>query len=438
MWNNLQQAKVRLGDTVKALTNEALETAHELRHQGDDNGRIAVEAEYSGRNSQGRRPGGGDEEVGKDGRRSTDRDHAVSDRLAALKARLGAQNSPSVANVSSPDSDKGDKHRVQALEQKLKDEQDKRLAMERSHRDEVERLKRVVEEEREKVVEQCMQQGKSEDDGGELVATKGALEKSQMELEVAKSQLNRLKAQMMALQEEEEEKIQWRVDAEVKLRMDELGISSNSNVKDSQLEHDLEIAVDKAQEFEKEASYWQSVAHAKEVELSNMQRALDDLSYESETAEKLRVEVRVLSKKLSDMESRVEQYKDKCSTCEAEARMAEQMMAEEKKKAAAAREAEGAARQEMISLQLAYNGIANKLNNVDNDRIFQREFIVDLVKQMASMRHSQALKKAAHVLSLTEAEQKYVFGDDSGSLANTWVTFLQSQVKEEEEQYSQQ
>lgn len=430
MWNNLQQAKVRLGDTVKALTHEALETAHELRHQGDDSDRVILEAEHSGR----RRPGGGDEDVGKDGRRSAAGDHAVSDRLAALKARLGAQNSPSVASVSSSDGDKGEKHRIQALEQKLKEEQDKRLAMETSHRDEVERLKRVVEEEREKIKEQCMQQGGKEDDGGELVATKGALEKSQMELEVAKSQLSRLKAQMMTLQEEEEEKIQWRVDAEVKLRMDQLGISSTSNVKDSQqLEHDLEIAVDKAQEFEKEASYWQSVANAKEVELSNMQRALDDLSYESETAEKLRVEVRVLLKKLSDMESRVEQYKDKCSQCEVEARNAEQLMAEEKKKAAAAREAEGAARQEMISLQLAYNGIANKLNNVDNDKIFQREFIVDLVKQMASMRHSQALKKAAHVLSLTEAEHKYVFGDDSGSLANTWVTFLQSQVKEEEQ-----
>lgn len=436
MWNNLQQAKVRLGDTVKALTNEALETAHELRHKGDDTDSNSIEAEYSGRDSKARRSiadCGGVEEEGKERRRSgaVGGVDAVSDRLAALKARLGTQNSPSVASVTSIDGGEGGKDGIQALEPKLKDEQEKRLAMERSHTNEIEELKRGIEEERKRLKQQFMQHRRSEDEGGELAVAKAALEKSQMELEVAKNQLNRLKAQMMTLQEEEEEKLQWRVDAEVKLRMEQLGISSNGVVKDSQLEHDLEIAVDKAQELEKESSYWKSVANAKSAELSNMQRALDDLSYESETAEKLRVEVRVLSKKVSDMESQVEQYKDRCSEWEAEAKKAVQLMADEKKKAAAAREAEGAARQEMISLQLAYNGIADKLNNVDNDRIFQREFVVDLVKQMASMRHSHALRKASQVLSLTEAEQKYVFGDDSGSLANTWVTFLQSQVKEE-------
>ena len=31
MWNNLQQARVRLNDTVKAITTEAIETAKELR-----------------------------------------------------------------------------------------------------------------------------------------------------------------------------------------------------------------------------------------------------------------------------------------------------------------------------------------------------------------------------------------------------------------------
>lgn len=260
-----------------------------------------------------------------------------------------------------------------------------------------------------------------------------ALVKSTMELKFAKDQLHRLKSQMITSQDEQEEEIRWRVETEVTSRLEQLGIHPDGEmpVRDEQLVHDLEIALDRIQQAEKEVDHWKEALEAKEAELKNMQIALGDLSYESEAAEKLRVQVRSLEASMRSKDDEVEESKRKCKEYESETKKAVEQLGQEKKKAAAARDAEGAARQEMISLQVSYNDLALKLQGADNRKTYDRSFVVHMLKDMASLRHSQAIKKAIQVLSLTDEEQTFVLGDNSSSLANTWVTFLESQVEDD-------
>jgi len=251
-----------------------------------------------------------------------------------------------------------------------------------------------------------------------------ALMKSNMELKFAKDQLHRLKSQMIASQDEQEDQIRWRVEEELRSRLE------MPQMRDEQLVHDLEIALDKVQQSEKELEHLKVSFEAKEEELKNMQIALEELSYESEATEKLRMQVRSLEATVRSKDAEVEIAHNRCIECETQAKEALEQLGREKKKAAAAREAEGAARQEMISLQVSYNDLALRMKGADNHKTYDRSLILNMLKDMASMRHSQAIKKAISMLSLTDEECTFVLGDDS-SLANNWVTFLESQVNED-------
>lgn len=261
-----------------------------------------------------------------------------------------------------------------------------------------------------------------------------ALTKSNTELKFAKDQLHRLKSQMISTQDEEENQIRWRVEAEVALRLEQLGISPDGKVpvRDAQLLEDLEIALHKVQESEKEVCHLKEVLERREMEMKNMEIALGELRYESEAAENLRIQVRSLEAKMQSKNDEVEEAKAKCTEYERQANAALEQLAQEKKKAAAARDAEGAARQEMISLQVAYNDLALKMKGSDNHKTYDRSLIVKMLKDMASLRHSQAIKKAVQTLSLTQEERIYVLGDNTSSLASNWVTFLESQVEDDE------
>ena len=233
----------------------------------------------------------------------------------------------------------------------------------------------------------------------QLTEAREALSKSESEQIFLREQLKKLKAQMLGDQEDEEDKIRWRVDAEVKLELERLGLGPDgiklSREDEKQLMCDLEIAVKRADEAEKVASKWESIVAARDAELGNMQRALGELSYESDAAEQLRSEVRTYQSKIHKLEGDLESLKRLKVEAEAQAKAASELAAEERKRALAARESEGAAKQEMVSLQVAYNDLANKTSLLDGKSIYKREFILDLLKTMAALRHSQAMKKAA-------------------------------------------
>jgi hypothetical protein len=233
----------------------------------------------------------------------------------------------------------------------------------------------------------------------QLMEVRKELSKSESEQKFLREQLKKLKAQMLGDQEEEEEKIRWRVDAEVKLELERLGLGPDgvklSRDDEKQLMRDLEIAVQRADEAEKVASKWESIVAARDAELGNMQRALGELSYESDAAEQLRAEVRTCQLKIHKLEDELRNSKRFQEEAQAQAKAASDLAAEERRRALAARESEGAAKQEMVSLQVAYNDLANKTALFDGKSIYKREFILDLLKMMGSLRHSQAMRKAA-------------------------------------------
>lgn len=286
------------------------------------------------------------------------------------------------------------------------------------------------------------------------------LEKQQVENELVNTRehLNKLKAQLLGDQDDEEERIKWRVDAEVKLALERLGIGPDGKIcnekADEQLERDLEIAIERADAAEELATKWEAKVAVRDEEVANLQRALGELSYESDAAEKLRTEIRLLQKNIRSTQQAMKIAEEESKKAQEACKEAKQVATEERRKAAAARDAEGAARQEMISLQVSYNDLANKMNSVDSKNAFKREFIVDVLKEMASLRHSQAMRKAiqyvhgsflypclkqfvnghfvCRMFDLTEKEVDTIWSEAKSSLANSWISFLESQSQDEE------
>ena len=86
----------------------------------------------------------------------------------------------------------------------------------------------------------------------------------------------RLKAQMVAEQEEEEGSLQWRIDAEVQLALQEAKAGEASRLADLEAKAAaLEAALDKARLHEAElaadARAWQDALPAKDAEIQNLQ-----------------------------------------------------------------------------------------------------------------------------------------------------------------------
>ena len=238
--------------------------------------------------------------------------------------------------------------------------------------------------------------------------------------------------QMLATQTAFEEQIE----AEVQERVAALaqGMSKNApkgrHEEDEQLLADLEIALDKISEAEKESAHWKSEAERMRDELGNMQIALDELRYESENGEKLRVQVRTAQAEVREMEARVAEALAGKDALELKAKEAVQKAEEERRRAFAAREAEGVAKQELIALQVAFSEMDKKAKDNEGGRgAIERDTVVEVLKEMSGMRHGSAMKHAVDRLGLTETERRTVLGDSSG-LASTFVAFLETSVED--------
>jgi len=253
------------------------------------------------------------------------------------------------------------------------------------------------------------------------------------EMQSLKEQLEKLKMQMLATQTAFEEQIE----AEVQERVSALAQGMSTNPSKGQHEEyeqllaDLEIALDKIQEAEKESVHWKSEAERMRDELRNMQIALDELRYESENGEKLRVQVRAAQAEVRAMEARVAEALASKEALELKADKAAQKAEEERRRAFAAREAEGVAKQELIAMQVAFGEISKKEKEREGRRgAVERDTVVEVLKEMSGMRHGRAMKHGVDRLGLTEAERRTVLGDNSG-LASTFVAFLETSVVED-------
>ncbi|KAL0017763.1 hypothetical protein WJX77_011853, partial [Trebouxia sp. C0004] len=105
------------------------------------------------------------------------------------------------------------------------------------------------------------------------------------ERDKAKQQLNRLKQELMTEQEEEEEKLRWRVDAEVKLALEEFQKAEAQRGAGSQGEvAELKVGMDSAnaqiQQMHEDLQAWEQAVAARDAELRNLQAALGELTFE--------------------------------------------------------------------------------------------------------------------------------------------------------------
>ena len=268
-------------------------------------------------------------------------------------------------------------------------------------------------------------------------------------------QLEKLKMQMLATQTAFEEQIEAEVQERVAaIRMEAVAASGDGGGGDDErrgdadaggdadadaddLMADLEIALDKIAEAEKEAAFWKGEAERQRVEMGNMQIALDELRYESEAGEKLRVEVRSMQAEVAAMEARLA---DAEAAGEAARRQAEESVRkaeEDRRKLVLAREAEGAAKRDVVRLhsELAERvkaRVEGGAGDGNGDGTLRRDVVVGVFKEMTGMRHGKAMKYGVERLGLTEAERRAVLGDGTG-LASTFVSFLESAVVDDDD-----
>ena len=424
---------------------------------------------------------GSDSDLG----RSVDRSGAVgvSDRLAALKEKLqksrervgagegGEGEAVAVAvqpqpqcvsgNDGNGDGDNGDNDALRAslsqlvvlLEEKLEAEVRKNAHLLGLYEDAEEEAREAVARRDEAVRLLEVERSRERLGGDEDEDKDGDEDRDSSEIRSLTDQLEKLKMQMLATQTAFEEQIEAEVQERVAaIRMEAVAASGDGGGGDDErrgdadaggdadaddLMADLEIALDKIAEAEKEAAFWKGEAERQRVEMGNMQIALDELRYESEAGEKLRVEVRSMQAEVAAMEARLA---DAEAAGEAARRQAEESVRkaeEDRRKLVLAREAEGAAKRDVVRLhsELAERvkaRVEGGAGDGNGDGTLRRDVVVGVFKEMTGMRHGKAMKYGVERLGLTEAERRAVLGDGTG-LASTFVSFLESAVVDDDD-----
>jgi len=115
-----------------------------------------------------------------------------------------------------------------------------------------------------------------------------ALQAEKAEAERLRAQLARLKEQLIRGQDDEEEAMSWRIEAEVRAAQEAAARREAELVR--QLEEARATA--RAAAAADGGAALQEALQARETELANLQAALGEMSYEVEAAEKLRSELR--------------------------------------------------------------------------------------------------------------------------------------------------
>eukprot|EP00803_Ostreobium_quekettii_P010356 evm.model.scf_81.12 EVM.evm.TU.scf_81.12 scf_81:135063-142536(-) len=98
--------------------------------------------------------------------------------------------------------------------------------------------------------------------------------------ERTKQQLSRLKQQMIQIQEDQESQLNWRVDAEVKVALEEhqrqqMSADGRLGKELEEVRSALETATARCEELERENGEWRDASEQKDKEISNLHTALD-------------------------------------------------------------------------------------------------------------------------------------------------------------------
>lgn len=280
---------------------------------------------------------------------------------------------------------------------------------------------------------------------GELAAVQDALSVAESERASAKLQLSRLKTQMLTEQEDEEEKVRWRVEAEVKLALEKMGVGSVGNkAAESARQDQLSTLTERAERAEEEAARWEQTAAARDVELANLQRALGEMSYESDAAVQLRAELRAMQSDVHRLRNELDAARVSVIAAENAVQQVQEERDTARRDTAAAREAEAEAQREVLAARVAAQEAVRELQELRKgggtlDRVLVLQTLAGIIR---FRRPGAALEFAASSLGLTAKEVEEVkmaakggaSGDKAGSgpsLASSWINFLEAAVNED-------
>lgn len=228
----------------------------------------------------------------------------------------------------------------------------------------------------------------------ELGVLRSALATAEAERSSLKQQLTKLKAQMLGDQDDEEEKIKWRVDAEVKLALEKMGIGPGDSTSglggdragEARLRTELEAALEAASRAEEAATRWERTATARDAELANMQRALGELSYESDAAERLRAELRALQAEVHALRNELDASKLAKIAAEGAAQQAQADVAAGRAEVVAAREAEAAAQREVLEARVALHNTQRELKKLQGSGVLERALVLQALAGIAGLK----------------------------------------------------
>ncbi|KAL6779416.1 hypothetical protein ACKKBG_A12250 [Auxenochlorella protothecoides x Auxenochlorella symbiontica] len=262
----------------------------------------------------------------------------------------------------------------------------------------------------------------------ELEAEVAALRARLRELEaeaagaaLARQQLARLKQQMLTEQDDEEEKVRWRVDAEVKMELERLRRSGEVAEAGSE-------ALDAARA---EAAKWQAAAAARDAELANLNHALEELSYESEAAERLRGEAVALTSALASARNEGDAQRLAALRAEEERREAVARAQEAEAAAAAARRETTAAAVRLAEAQRACEAAERRAASLSADAgasIDRRIVVKMLVSFFERGGSGEVLDLMARILGLTDEDKGKIAASQRATGRRTGSTSLAGDV----------
>ncbi|BDA50973.1 probable Golgin candidate 4 at C-terminar half [Coccomyxa sp. Obi] len=262
-----------------------------------------------------------------------------------------------------------------------------------------------------------MQLQAADDLAGEIAHLKELLAAAQDERNRAREQLKRLKQATMAEQEDEEDKMRWRIEAEVRLALEAAQQAQAQREAYYQrelacLKADLDFSKKQAQQFGEDIDAWKAAVAARDAEIQNLQAALGELAYSSEAVERLRTDLRASATKLRHAEEEIAAVRKEHAEADAARQTLEAELTAMRQEQQKRSEFEARLSEETLMLRraLAESMKRLKLAHSDADAMVDRRIVTKLLLTYFERgRGDQSvLNLMASMLGFTEEEKRKV------------------------------
>ena len=245
--------------------------------------------------------------------------------------------------------------------------------------------------------------------------TVSMLRKLESERDSCREQLKRLKQQMIQMQEDQEASLHWRIDAEVKLALEDF--KKKFSNEDGTLRSEATELQEELESTKKEHKQCLTQIEQKDAELMNLQIALGELTYHGEAADKLRRDLRsaqehiqALKDEVLDGKAAVAEAASARKAAEASADEAHRHMADQAEKMHRLENDIFAVKKDLLDASQQLRRMGN-----DEGSMVDRRLVVQLLVTYLEKRHEKdALDVMARMLGFTEDEKRRVGASVSG------------------------